>query len=154
MRLALCLALWTGQRKGDLLRLTWRDYDGRSIKLRQSKTGTRVMVSVAPLAAELDAARSTGTILENSPGQAWTSDGFDTSWRKICGSAGISALTFHDLRGTAVTRMALAGCTVPEIAAVTGHSFRDVEAMLDLHYLGGRAELATSAMQKIVRLDF
>ncbi len=151
MRLALHLALWTGQRKGDLLRLTWRDYDGRSIKLRQSKTGTRVMIPVDPLVAELDAARSAGAILKNSRGQAWTSDGFDTSWRRICGSAGITALTFHDLRGTAVTRMALAGCTVPEIAAVTGHSLRDVEAMLDLHYLGGRAELAGNAMRKMMK---
>lgn len=151
MRLALRLALWTGQRKGDLLRLTWSDYDGRSIKLRQSKSGTRVMIPVEPLVAELDAARSAGAILKNSRGQAWTSDGFDTSWRKVCGIAGITALTFHDLRGTAVTRMALAGCTVPEIAAVTGHSLRDVEAMLDLHYLGGRAELAESAMQKVMR---
>lgn len=150
MRLALLLALWTGQRKGDLLRLTWRDYDGRSIKLKQSKTGARVMIPVDPLVADLNAARSTGAILKNSRGQAWTSDGFDTSWRKICASAGITALTFHDLRGTAVTRMALAGCTVPEIAAVTGHSLRDVEAMLDLHYLGGRAELASSAMRKMM----
>lgn len=36
--------------------------------------------------------------------------------------------------------MALAGCTVPEIAVVTGHSLRDFEAMLDVHYLGDRAE--------------
>jgi len=50
--------------------------------------------------------------------------------------------------------MALAGCTVPEIAVVTGHSLRDFEAMLDLHYLGDRAELARSEMRKMVRLDF
>jgi len=50
--------------------------------------------------------------------------------------------------------MALAGCTVPEIAVVTGHSLRDFEAMLDLHYLGDRAELATSAMRKMAQLDF
>jgi integrase len=153
MRLAMRLALWTGQRKGDLLRLTWRDYDGRTIKLKQSKTGARVMIPVEPLVAELDAARSTGAILKNSRGQAWTSEGFNTSWRKVCIKSRITALTFHDLRGTAVTRMALAGCTVPEIASVTGHSLRDVEAMLDLHYLGGRAELAKCAMRKMMRLD-
>jgi integrase len=31
-------------------------------------------------------------------------------------------LHFHDLRGTAVTRLALSNCSVPEIAAISGHS--------------------------------
>ena len=37
--LPLLLALWTGQRQGDLLRLPWSAYDGTHIRLRQSKTG-------------------------------------------------------------------------------------------------------------------
>ena len=35
--LPLLLALWTGQRQGDLLRLPWSAYDGRVIRLWQSK---------------------------------------------------------------------------------------------------------------------
>ena len=61
----------------------------------------------------------------------WTSDGFRTSWSKACDRAGISGLTFHDLRGTAVVRLAIAGATVPEIATFTDHSLRDVEAILE-----------------------
>jgi hypothetical protein len=41
-------------------------------------------------------------------------------------------VTFHDLRGTAVTRLALVGCIEAEIAAITGHSLRDVGRILDL----------------------
>jgi hypothetical protein len=41
------LALWTGQRQGDLLRLPWSAYDGTHIRLKQSKTGARVVVPVA-----------------------------------------------------------------------------------------------------------
>ncbi len=37
LQAALLLALWTGQRQGDLLRLTWKDYDGAYIRMRQSK---------------------------------------------------------------------------------------------------------------------
>ena len=48
-------------------------------------------------------------------------------------------MTFHDLRGTAVTRLALAGCTEAEIATITGHSLRDVRAILDTHYLAPRS---------------
>src|SRR6516165_4431629 len=48
--LPLLLALWTGQRQGDLLRLPWSAYDGTHIRLRQSKTGARVVIPVgAPL---------------------------------------------------------------------------------------------------------
>ncbi len=152
MRLAIQLALWTGQRKGDLLRLTWRDFDGSNLRFTQSKTKARVLVPMGPLADVLSSQSDTGAILKNSRGRAWTSDGFNTSWRKCCEKAGITDLTFHDLRGTAITRMALAGCTVPEIAAVTGHSLKDVETILDMHYLGGRAELAASAMRKMVSI--
>jgi hypothetical protein len=56
---------------------------------------------------------------------------------------------FHDLRGAAVTRLALSGCTAPEIAAITEHSLADVEEILEKHYMGGRIELAESAILKL-----
>ena len=58
-------------------------------------------------------------------------------------------MTFHVLRGTAVTRLALAECTIPEISSITGHSLRDAQSILDAHYLGGRLELAEAAMAKL-----
>ena len=155
---AYMLAVWTGQRQGDLLRLTWRAYDGASIRLRQGKTGKRVTIPVgAPLKTMLDAMqRRAVTILTTAEGTSWTSDGFRTTWRKACVAAGLIAPklrgpTFHDIRGTAVTRLALAGCTVPEIATITGHSLRDVEIILDAHYLSRDGGLAESAMKKRVR---
>lgn len=45
--LAFSLAIWTGQRQGDLLRLTWTAYDGDKIRLRQSKIRACVVVPVA-----------------------------------------------------------------------------------------------------------
>jgi len=62
LQAALLLALWTGQRQGDLLRLTWKDYDGTYIRMRQSKGRgrkgrRRVTIPVGPpLKAALDAA--------------------------------------------------------------------------------------------------
>jgi integrase len=141
MELAVLLALGTGQRQGDLLRLRWSDYDGTHIRLRQSKTGQAVVVRIAGLLkVRLDAAQRRGPIvLTNTRGRPWTSDGFRASWAKLCQRAGIHGLTFHDLRGSAVTRLALAGATPQEIAGVTGHSLRDVSTILDRHYLGNRA---------------
>ncbi|HEY0568835.1 MAG TPA: tyrosine-type recombinase/integrase, partial [Xanthobacteraceae bacterium] len=147
------LAIWTGQRQGDLLRLRWSDYDGSRIKLRQSKTGKPVSVRVAEsLKVMLDqTARRGPFILTNSRGIPWTADGFRASWAKTCARAGIAGLTFHDLRGSAVTRLALAGATAAEIASVTGHSLSDVGTMLDRHYLGERAELADNAIDRLER---
>jgi integrase len=60
LHLSLLLALWTGQRQGDLLRLPWSAYDGSHIRLRQGKTGARIVIPVgAPLKTALDAAAPT-----------------------------------------------------------------------------------------------
>jgi integrase len=90
-------------------------------------------------------------ILSNTHGVPWTSDGFRTSWGKLRDKAGIRDLTFHDLRGSAVVRLALAGASVPEIATFTGHSLADVETILDRHYLGRDVKLAESAVRKLER---
>ena len=120
--MAALLALWTGQRQGDLLRLPWSAYDGKYVRLRQSKTGRRVTIPVSKhLKTILDNADRISTqMLTNAHGRPWTSDGFRASWKKLCVKAGIKGLTFHDLRGSAVVRLALANATVPQIATFTG----------------------------------
>jgi integrase len=151
LHLPLLLALWTGQRQGDLLRLAWSAYDGSQIRLRQSKTGMRVIIPVgAPLKAALDAAKKHGPIiLTSTDARPWTPDGFRASWGKACKKAGIEGVTFNDLRGTAVTRLALVECTEAEIATITGHSLRDVRSILDAHYLHRDIELARAAIAKL-----
>jgi integrase len=151
LHLPLLLALWTGQRQGDLLRLPWSAYDGTHIRLRQSKTGVRVVIPVgAPLKAALDTTlRKCPIILLTTEGRPWTPDGFRASWGKACAKAGIIGVTFNDLRGTAVTRLALAGCTEAEIATITGHALRDVRSILDAHYLHRDPALAESAIRKL-----
>jgi integrase len=155
LHLPLILAVWTGARQGDLLRLPWSAYDGKFIRMRQRKTGVRVKIPVgAPLKVALDEAAKTKrgpVILVNSEGRPWTSDGFRASWRKACVKASIDGLTFHDLRGTAVTRLALVGCTEAEIASITGHSLRDAQAILDSQYLSRDPGLAESAIRKLER---
>jgi integrase len=160
LHLPLLLALWTGQRQGDLLRLTWSAYDGTHIRLKQSKSvrrGARRIVHVnvpigTPLKAALDEAarhRQSPIILLSSEGRPWTPDGFRSSWGKACDKAGIENVTFNDLRGTAVTRLALVGCSEAEIATITGHSIRDVRSILDAHYLHRDQGLAESAIRKL-----
>jgi integrase len=157
LHLPLLLALWTGQRQGDLLRLPWSAYDGTHIRLTQSKSKrrgarpVRIIIPVgAPLKAALDAGRRrSDIILTNSEGAPWTSDGFRASWGKACRRANVVGVTFHDLRGTAVTRLALVGCTEAEIATITGLSLRSVRSILDAHYLARDPALAENAIRKL-----
>jgi hypothetical protein len=57
----------------------------------------------------------------------------------------------NDLRGTAVTRLALAEASEAEIATITGHSLRDVRSILDAHYLSRDPALGDSAIAKLER---
>jgi 20S proteasome alpha/beta subunit len=48
-----------------------------------------------------------------------------------------------------VTRLALAGCTEPEIATITGHSMKQVSSILERHYLHKDPILAENAIRKL-----
>lgn len=163
LHLPLLMALWTGQRQGDLLALRWSAYDGEYIRLTQQKTKVRVQIPVGkPLKAALDASKAQAAshtadlsgdahVLLTTRNSPWTAAGFRASWRKASQAARITNLTFHDLRGTAVTRLAIAGCTIPEIATITGHSLKDVGTILDSHYLDRSNDLGESAIRKLER---
>ena len=106
----------------------------------------------SPLKAALDNAAKVKRgpiILTSTDRKPWTSDGFRASWRKACQKAGIVGITFNDLRGTAVTRLALAGCTEAEIATITGHSLRGVRSILDANYLHRDPALGETAIRKL-----
>jgi integrase len=147
---ALILALESGQRKGDLLRLPWTAFDGAWLQLKQQKTGRRVAIPVSKDLKRLleSIPRVSPIILTAKHGCPWTSDGFNTSWGRAVKKAEISDLTFHDLRGTAVTRLAEAGCTEAEIASITGHTLGSVSTILD-RYLARTKGLALAAISKL-----
>jgi integrase len=147
---ALVLAHETGQRQGDLLALPWSAYDGTWLRLRQSKTGRRVNIPVTRrLRAVLDNTKRVATvILTNRSGLAWQENAFRKAWADAARKAKIADLTFHDLRGTAVTRLAEAECSAAEIAAITGHSMRDVGVILDI-YLARTGKIALAAIAKL-----
>jgi integrase len=146
---ALILALHTGQRQGDLRRLAWNNYDGVGISLRQSKGKNRLYVACTPtLRTMLDGMeREAAVILTTKTGRAWQKRYFAEQWDEASKAAGITDLHFHDLRGTAVTMLAEAECSVPEIASITGHSLKSVHTILE-KYLSRTRALASSAMTK------
>lgn len=133
MQQAMILAVETGQRQADLLRMRWDQIDGDVITLRQRKGNVIASVPISPrLRAMLDdCARTSDTILTHSGSKSWAASGnsFRTAWSEACDLAGVRDLTFHDLRGTFVTRCFELGWTREEIAFCTGHSLRSLATL-------------------------
>ena len=150
MRLALELALATGQRQGDLLKLAWSAYDGQRIRFRQGKRHRLVDMRLpADTKALLDKTPKRAlTILTSPTGKPWGKVNFQHKWRAATLAAGLDGLHFHDLRGTACTRLSEAGATPQEIAAVLGWTVKTVNAMLDT-YQAMTAALSDSAIAKL-----
>jgi len=85
----------------------------------------------------------------------WTGDGFRASWDKVCVKAGVTGVTFHDLRATFITlAYRVHGASFREISEVSGHAERDVERVIRQHYLAGdsvieRIEIGNSSETKL-----
>lgn len=154
LRMALELALWTGQRQSDLLKLSWSSYKDGRLSFRQGKKKRRIDMPVySELRAILDAApRRATTILTMGDGKPWTVDPrpihFMHEWRQVVLAAGLDGLHFHDLRGTTCTKLADAGCTPSEIAAMLGWTVKTVNEMLD-RYQARTAAQSNTAVAKL-----
>jgi len=149
LSLAVRLALAIGQRQGDVLALLWGQFDGRAVTLRQSKTGTRIMVPLPKeLAAELSAAKgepADSILRSETTGKAWGRFHFRHEFARIRDGAGLPKdLQFRDLRRTAATELGAAGATDDEIRAVTGHLSRSVVAV----YVRPDDRMAANAIRK------
>lgn len=125
---AIALALYTGQRQGDVLAMRWDAIQGAMIAVRQEKTGKRLAIPLhKDLRAVLDAIpRRAVTILTSTEGTPWTKDGFKATWNKHKPAAA-KGLVFHGLRKSAVVTLLECGCTDAEVAAITGQSRDMVE---------------------------
>ena len=131
----------TGCRKSEVLNLRWREVEGDTLDLEDSKTGPR-QVLLSPEAR---------AIIERQPrsGSAWVfSSPSDPTrartdlglWKKVRKLAGIEDVRLHDLRHTFASQAAMQGIPLPVVARLLGHaqvqmtlryahvSDRDVEA--------------------------
>jgi integrase len=151
LRRLVLMALYTGQRRGDLCRLAWSNYDGARIRLTQGKTKTPLVIPAhATLKVAMDTwPRVATTILVNSQGRPWQPDNVSAGLKYALEKLGFPAgWNVHGLRKLAATNLAEAGCSAHEIAAITGHKSL---AQISLYTAGADQErMATAA---IVRLQ-
>ncbi len=129
-RRAMCLALYTGQRRGDLVHMGRQHIRKGAIEVRQQKTGARLLIPIHPkLDAELKANSNKHlTFLVTEWGAAFSVAGFGNWFSDAARKAGLENRSLHGLRKSAARRLAEAGCSLKQIAAITGHvSLREVE---------------------------
>lgn len=126
---AAALALFSGQRLADVLKVKWSDIGNGLICVKQGKTGKTVWVPIhRRLAAILaDVPRTSVFILTSSRKRPWSVHGFKASWqdelnRPIMRSLRDRRLVFHGLRKSAVVTLLEAGATDAEVSAITGQS--------------------------------
>jgi len=150
MRLAYLLHAFLAQRQGDNLAMTWAQYQGGAIRVRQSKTGALVEVPAHKVLREaLEAAPRVSThILTDRNGKPWNADTFRHGWRKVTVAAGLTGLQNRDLRRTAMVRMAEAGATDIQIAAVSGHTIEETRKILET-YIPRNGRMAAAAVRRL-----
>ncbi|MFN7389062.1 tyrosine-type recombinase/integrase, partial [Brevundimonas sp.] len=140
---AIRFAAETGLRLGDLIRLPWNAVGASGIVWTTGKRKRQVVVPLTPAAKVLLAEMPTRalTVLANSRGEPWTEGGLKHMIREARIAAGITGLRLHDLRGTAATRLFLAGSPKRDIATIMGWSEQVVDALLTKYVSGDAVAL-------------
>lgn len=154
LRLGIALLLYTAQRPGDVLAMTWARWSVDGIEVRQEKTKAFLRIWChSDLSAQLKAAKAKakGThIVTDRQGRPVSTLRFRNWYDAICVKAEIRDMQIRDFRRTAVVKLAQAGCTVPEIASVTGHTLKNAETILRT-YLPRTPEMTKLAIKKLER---
>jgi integrase len=152
-RLALALAIYTGQRVSDVARMGWQHVKDGWIALRQQKTSTPLMIKMHPDLVQILASvpRSNLTFLVTDQGAPFSPAGLSNWFAKRCRAAGLIGCTAHGLRKAACKRLADAGCSVHEIAAISGHrSLKEIERYTRE---ADQAKLAGQALERQLRAE-
>lgn len=149
MGLAVELAYDIGQRQGDVLRLTWKDFDGQGFTLRQSKTGATVYAALTPAMSARLATMERGAIqviVCRGTKKPYQPDFFRHEFARIRALAELpETLQFRDLRRTALTEMGAGGAMDTELRAMSGHASSNV---LKVYVKPSRTE-STEAQRKL-----
>lgn len=152
-RLAMALGLYTGQARQDVVKMGPQHIADEVLNWTRGKTeGTTGIELSIPIHAELrriiDATPIGNLVfLVTEFGKPFAVAGFGNWFREQCDMANLHHCSFHGLRKAASVRLADAGCSAHEIAAITGHaSLKEIE-----RYTRGaeRKRLAVSAMAKM-----
>jgi integrase len=152
-RLALALGLYTGQARQDVVAMGPQHVRDEVLNWVRGKTarttGTELFIPIHPMLRTIIDATPSGhlTYLVTEFGKPFAVAGFGNWFRDQCDMANLRQCSFHGLRKAASVRLAEAGCTPHEIAAITGHaSLKEIVRYTDTV---DRKRLARAAIDKV-----
>ncbi len=130
------IAIETGLRQEELVKLIWNDVDlnSRLLKVKDTKNGED---RVVPLS------NKSLSILQSLPRLGLTvfnasHSSLQNAWKRLIKRSGLIDLHFHDLRHEAISRFIERGLTIPEAASISGHKTQSMllrYAHPDLNYI-------------------
>lgn len=112
------MAIETGMRRGELLRLTGGHYNSEmgTLLIPITKTGHPRTIPLTSKATSI-----VGNLEGNQLLYSKSLEGFMSAWQRLIKKTGIVDLRFHDLRHEAISRFFEMGLSVPEVALISGH---------------------------------
>ncbi len=143
------LLYYTGQRPMDVVRLSWANWDGAIMRLRQQKTDKLVWVpghrSLRVMLGQLKRKTELGRIVPAAgPDKrvyARLHAAFTAAWR----ASGIEPVQVRDFRRAAVVALGEAGAEPQQVGAITGHSLNETLRILET-YMPRTRKMAADAM--------
>ncbi len=158
--LAITLLLYTGARRSDVVTFGWENINGNVLTFVPIKTShlgeepKRLFIPLHSVLARRIASLPKGdkAFLMTQYGEPFAEESFSIWFRKSAQKAGLPKNSSpHGLRKAASRKLAEAGCTVHEIASITGHSsLKEVERYTAS---AAQAKLARSAMRLIDKTE-
>ncbi|WP_339634566.1 site-specific integrase [uncultured Sneathiella sp.] len=120
LRYAIQLAVLTGMRRGELLKMKWEHLDRKKnlLLLPTTKNGYSRVIPLCGNAIKvlnIIGVREEGFVLDVSE------NALRLSWERLRNRVGIKDIRFHDLRHEAISRFFEMGLSLPEVALISGH---------------------------------
>lgn len=128
IRLAVHLLYFTGQRIGDALKMRWSDVRNGTVHVVQEKTGKELWIAMAAELRDVlaETPKRGMTILAGANGKPMSQDGLRLKLQAFTAALGHKTVP-HGLRKNAVNALLEAGCSVAEVASITGQTYQIVE---------------------------
>jgi len=149
-RLFLDILLYTGLRRGDVVRIGYKNVFNNVIFLKTEKSKFQIEIAL-PILPKLKESLEAGPIGYNSfissvNGAPLTKESFGNIFREMCNKAGIKK-SAHGVRKLSATRAANAGATVAELKAIFGWSDDEMASLYTK--TADRRRLAANAIEKL-----
>jgi integrase len=151
-RTAFALLLYTGQRVSDVAPMSRSDVENAAIRVVQGKTGAKLWIPLHPdLRRILGAWTETGPFLVMTGyNKRFSSKGLSNYVARQIGVAQLpDRCVAHGIRKAAARRLAEAGCSANEIAAITGHA--SLEEVTRYTKAAEQKRLARSAIDRLAK---